>query len=198
MVGNDIIDLTKARETSNWEHSRFLDKVFTATEKEAIKNSEDPFQCIWRLWSMKESAYKIYVQQFRAPFFNPKKINCKQINSKKGSVIIKNETYTTLSKTTSSYIYTTAFSSESINSFSKKIKIPEKKQRKKSHFQLLKMFSKLHQLDLSALKIKKCCLGIPSIYYKNKKLQHSISITHHGKFGGIIFEKKKDYPKLIE
>ena len=62
MIGTDIIDIVEAKKTSNWERPRFLEKLFTSNEQQLIHNSENKFVMVWRLWSMKEAAYKLYIQ----------------------------------------------------------------------------------------------------------------------------------------
>ena len=72
MIGNDLVDLKVASVESNWKRPRFLDKVFTIEERQLIMNSKNQHQIVWLLWSMKEAAYKINVQQFGKRFYNPK------------------------------------------------------------------------------------------------------------------------------
>ena len=188
MVGNDIVDLEKANQESNWKHSRFIDKIFTANEKSIIENSNNPFQNIWRLWSMKESAYKAYVQHYRKPFFNPKKIECSYIDGIKGRATIEDAVYKTTTEITQNYIYTTALSS--INIYSECFKALEENQSSESHKRLLKAFAEVYQLNFEELEIRKDTIGIPRLFYKEEPKKHSISITHHGLFVGIAFNKR--------
>lgn len=73
MIGNDIVDLKQAAKDSNWKRPRFLDKIFTPREQQLIWSAKDQDQMVWLLWSMKEAAYKVNVQQFGTRFFNPKR-----------------------------------------------------------------------------------------------------------------------------
>ena len=61
MLGNDIIDINETRRTTNWERPRFIEKIFTFKEQRMITKSADPFTTVWHLWSMKESAYKVFI-----------------------------------------------------------------------------------------------------------------------------------------
>ena len=56
MIGNDVIDLQLAAVQSNWQRPGFREKIVTEGENHLIDAAEDPFQTVWRLWSMKESA----------------------------------------------------------------------------------------------------------------------------------------------
>jgi len=73
LIGNDIIDLSLAKTASNWQRKGFLEKQFTANEQQLILEAPNSFVMVWRLWSMKEAAYKIYTQQHIVRFFAPKK-----------------------------------------------------------------------------------------------------------------------------
>ena len=63
MIGNDIVDLKLASIQSNWQRKGFLNKVFTKKEQTLILNASNSFEMVWLLWSIKESAYKVYIQQ---------------------------------------------------------------------------------------------------------------------------------------
>ena len=76
MIGNDIVDLTFARLESNWQRRGFLEKQFTTNEQKLILTAKNSFILVWKFWSMKEAAYKIYVQQNDKRFFAPKKFDC--------------------------------------------------------------------------------------------------------------------------
>jgi len=115
MIGNDIVDLDAASIQPNRRRKRFLDKVFTDEEQSLIFHSKGGFKMAWLLWSMKESAYKIYVQQHSKRFFAPKIIQCKLFNKEEGIVNIKGEKYATKSEIKDGYIHTIAFRCMSIN-----------------------------------------------------------------------------------
>ena len=76
MTGNDIVDMATAATESNWKRKGFLEKIFTQKEQEYIHKAASPTQMVWKLWSMKESAYKIYTRQFGGRFFAPLKLSC--------------------------------------------------------------------------------------------------------------------------
>lgn len=61
MTGNDIVDIKQAAAESNWKRKGFLEKIFTPHEQEYIGQSALPEEMVWKLWSMKESAYNIYI-----------------------------------------------------------------------------------------------------------------------------------------
>ena len=108
MIGNDIVDLNLASIKSNWKRKGFLDKVFTNEEQDLILKANDSFQMVWVLWSMKESAYKVYVQQLKKRFFAPQKLQCTLSSNTTGIVKVFNNQYNTKSIINNRYIATTA------------------------------------------------------------------------------------------
>ena len=107
MIGNDIVDLAKAKKDSNWQRKGFLDKLFTENEQQLIKTSENPEQMVWNLWSRKEAAYKIYNRQTGVRFFNPKVFVCEA-----DEVVFGANKYYTQTQVTPDFIYTIAVTSK--------------------------------------------------------------------------------------
>lgn len=185
MVGNDIVDLAEAQITSKGTHPRFIDKVFTNLEQEIIEASSDPFRCIWQLWSMKESAYKIYMQQFQIPFFDPKKIECQTTHNQVNQVRIQERIYYTTTKLTEPYTYTIACTSEKLNVFSETFVLKTSNSSVETRMRLINALASLNHFNPKKITIQKCLKGIPSFFLDKEKLPYSISLTHHGNFGGI-------------
>ncbi|OYU79032.1 MAG: hypothetical protein CFE23_15920 [Flavobacterium sp. BFFFF1] len=77
MIGNDIVDLSIARQESNWRREGFLSKIYTIDEVNAITTTLDPETMVWIFWTMKESAYKIWHRDYRRRCYNPKYFECK-------------------------------------------------------------------------------------------------------------------------
>ena len=93
MIGNDVVDLNLAKTESNWQRKGFLEKQFTEFEINEILSSANPFLKVWLFWSMKEAAYKCYVQEHQKRFFAPKKFSCKIISDREGVVEIDSKKY---------------------------------------------------------------------------------------------------------
>ncbi|WP_052184251.1 4'-phosphopantetheinyl transferase superfamily protein [Psychroserpens sp. Hel_I_66] len=188
MIGNDIVDLKYS--PSNWKRPRFLDKVFTKNERSLILSSENEHQTIWLLWSMKEAAYKVHVQQFGERFFNPKRLVCELISEKNGLVKIEDNIYFTTSIITGDYLHTIAKLDKNKTSLSSIFYIEivshdvQSNALKKA---LLKSVSKTEQLPIKDLEIKKTVNGIPELFYEGYKLTLSVSLTHCGRFSGFAY-----------
>ena len=185
MVGNDIIDIGETKRSTDWERPGFLQKIFTQKEQEIICASADPYITVWQLWSMKESAYKIVIQTGAERSFNPSRFECDLESLENGHVKMEDRTFKTTTKIDSNYIFTTAsFGNSEIEN--RVFQIIEKGSEYQSAFmqeKVFKAFAKHNALKRSELKIQKTKIGIPKLFYKNKVLNRSFSITHHGKYG---------------
>jgi len=59
LVGNDVVDLRDPETRLDSVHDRFIERVFTPAERDAIFASRDSRAALWSHWAAKESAYKI-------------------------------------------------------------------------------------------------------------------------------------------
>lgn len=182
MVGNDIVNLEEAENASNWQRPRFLDKLFTSQEKLLIHNSENPFLMVWRFWSMKEAAYKLYTQQNPSRFYNPKGFEC-YIQNEKGMVKFNDFECQVKTKRTSKYILSEArFMDYEITSKVIELKIKNSRvQSKVLKALLLKELSKSYGLTIEDLKFEKSKFGIPTVLWHSIKIP--VSLSHHGCYG---------------
>jgi hypothetical protein len=134
---------------------------------------------------MKESAYKVFIQAGGKPFFNPTKFECRLDASKNGQVKIDTITLRTSTIISANYIFSTATinNSDIATCIFQLTENNSKQQSNFMHQQLLNDFAKNNSLNCAALLIQKTKTGVPTLHYKNKPLNRSISITHHGKYG---------------
>ncbi|MCA0131219.1 4'-phosphopantetheinyl transferase family protein [Winogradskyella alexanderae] len=183
MVGNDIVDIELAKRQSDWQRPRYLDKIFNLQEQQLIYASNEPTIMVWKLWSMKEAAYKLYTQVCPSRFYNPKAFTC---NLKNGETVrYKSFLCETNTKTTIHYILSEARLKNKLTT-SKVINlenISHMNQGKTFEKEALKLFATERKYLEKNLKYAKTPFGVPLIYYKSKK--YNISISHHGKFGAI-------------
>lgn len=188
MTGNDIVDIKTAVAESNWKRSGFLDKIFTQKEQEYIHHAATPMQMLWKLWTMKESAYKIYTRQYGGRFFVPQKLNCTVINETTGLVVINNISYQTLSCTTKDYVYSVAGPEGFRDFFSTCFTLPEPQSINQQQFIYEKIitgyagFRHTHKNNFMVLKEKN---NIPLLYCKKEKIKIPVSITHHGRYAAF-------------
>jgi len=190
MIGNDIIDLKEAQTNSNWKRPGFLEKIFNPSEQNLIHEAKNSFEMVWRLWSMKESGYKFYMQKDPNAVrgFYPSKINCEIVSNKAGLVFIQGNELKTNTISDSNYMFSTAFSDENIPTKTSVFQIPIKQYQFQSNFIREKLFEHLErkeQLYKTHLKIKKDKNQTPLIFYKKELIPFSCSLTHHGNYGGF-------------
>jgi len=180
MIGNDIIDIAETKKTSNWQRPRFLDKLFTLQEQQIINNSDNSFLMVWKMWSMKEAAYKLYTQLYPSRFYKPKAFECDIKNSK---VTFKNFECFVKTKMTSEYIMSEA-SLEDNKMTSKIMSFNYNNTEKQSQIlksQILKTISKVYHTQKDNLIFYKNNLGVPIVSFNSKHM--NVSLTHHGNYG---------------
>ncbi len=184
MVSNDIIDIACTRLHSDWQRRGFLHKIFNGEEQDMILSVSDPFSLVWRLWSMKESIYKLHMDVSSVHKYNPSKISCHIIDEINGTVSIDHQTYDTTTNQTAEYIYTYTVKDNRSEVIHKIININSSEQQSELCYnRLINEVSIQLGLNPDKLTIRKSSNGIPSLYFQENKLDIDISITHHGSFG---------------
>ncbi|WP_316813808.1 4'-phosphopantetheinyl transferase superfamily protein [Pedobacter heparinus] len=112
MIGNDIVDLEAALKESDWRRKGYLEKIFSPDERFLISSAKDAETMVWLLWTMKESAYKIFSRAEKIRIFAPAAIVCNNLiihkNTATGHVRHQNQLYFTGSSITEKYIHTIA------------------------------------------------------------------------------------------
>jgi len=176
LIGNDIIDLSLAKKQSNWQRPGFLAKQFTDDEIACIQKSENPFLLVWRFWSMKEAAYKVVVQQNQKRFFAPKKFACEILSQTEGKVTFQQQTFTTQTRTTDKYIYTSTGNAtfQWVGKTADSIKMWKAIERQTGEL-------------ATELKIQKSKAGVPNVFSGEEQITRSLTKTHHGEFQAIEY-----------
>ncbi|GAB3967027.1 4'-phosphopantetheinyl transferase superfamily protein [Spirosoma terrae] len=191
MIGNDIVDLERARVESNWQRSGFLGKLFTADEQRLIQSSTDPGLMVWTLWSMKESAYKLIVRRTGRPFFAPQKLVCYVTeldqHTLAGSVFYQQE-YTVTTVITPHYVASVALATPKKTPFVHQIVTFDDVDYQHQHEgirQVLKQFLSCKIVTpVSDIVIRKNDIGVPSISLGDGQCI-PISLSHHGHYGAF-------------
>lgn len=163
MIGNDLIYLPLAVSQNKFSNSRFINKVFSDSEKAILKDELS----LWTIWAVKEACYKIENRKKGERKFNPKSfqvdINRQKVETENGvyhfEIDLKNDylhvicyskkrNYTLLFFESNSIIHTTKTVNKQIE-------------------------EKLKNQSLSLVFDKK---GVPTIQFLNKN--YSATISH--------------------
>ena len=182
MVGNDIVDLAVANEQSNWQRPRFLEKLFTPQECSRILRAKDPCIEVWRFWSMKEAAYKLYTQARPSRFYNPIAFECLPLQGGTMVNYLQFKCYVN-TRITSEYIISEARLNQ-CKMTSKTVAFHQSDLKAQSTYlndQLLKGVAKLFGAKDGSATLVKESYGIPIVVLPDKKV--SVSLTHHGRYG---------------
>jgi len=190
VIGNDVIDLQLAAVQSDWQRPGFREKVFTAGENCLIDQSEQPFQLVWRLWSMKESAYKAYHRMHPKRFFNPKKMECTITGQDTGQVQVAEQIFKTHTKITQESVCTSAVQDESKGFSAEIFTIPTSANESLFSHQKLKAYCvKNWSISRSDLQVEKTNQGVPRLRDDSNNQTRAISISHHGRYGAFIIQE---------
>lgn len=179
MIGNDIIDLKISKSEKRVADYRFLKKLFTREEEKIIETSANPESCIWRLWSMKEAAYKAHQRKYRLPRkFNPKAFSCSVFSDTEGIVVKKAVIYRIQTDSTPEYLH----------SITNKVAYFQKiySGGKSEKDQIIKDLACKFDLNKGRLAFQKDGNGIPWIKIDSPGKYIPVSLSHHGNFTAFI------------
>ncbi|MFV8225819.1 4'-phosphopantetheinyl transferase superfamily protein [Christiangramia aquimixticola] len=174
MIGNDIIDLEIALKLPKSDNIRFMNKVFSEEEKLHIFRSTDPEIQLWKIWSMKETAYKAHQRNYNfKPVLNPIKFRC---FPNTGKVEIGTSIYSTQTEVTSEFIHTRIKSSAYQISNTGAV---EK--------DLIKFMSTAFNAQIKDLLYYKDSHNLPECINLKTRIRVPVSLSHHGKFAAYVF-----------
>lgn len=190
MTGNDLVDLASAAADSNWRRKGLLEKIFTLPEQQYIREASSPEEMVWKLWSMKESAYKLYTRQHGGRFFAPQKLHCTIINSTTGKVKINHTIYYTTTCIDKKYIYSIAkqhghSKAAFVNDCFHIAEINQCKQQQFIYERMISAYSLVSGKDKQEITIIKDQNGIPFLYCRQNEQRIPVSITHHGNYAAF-------------
>ena len=188
MIGNDIVDISLAALQSNWRRAGFLDKLFSTAEIDLILNEAHPELMVWKLWSMKESAYKADYRLKKIRKFNPKQLACKLIDSRLGEVCIGASSYKTMTASNSDFIHSIALQHNFTGGFQHKIHKQKALMDTEQLYDLLiRHVARSTDCEVEELLLRKTDDAIPELYRNKNKLKTICSMSHHGNYGAYIF-----------
>ena len=175
MLGNDIVDLNRAKAESNWKRKGYLAKIFNTEEQALVFNSIAPEKMVWLLWSMKEAAYKIANRASGQRFNSPLKFSCKNTKDL-GFVKFEDKIFLTKSVINENFIHTIA--SAQANTL--------------TTIQTCYLHNKDNYISAFNAKstnyfLAKNGSGIPNLISKINGKSYDASISHHGKYLAIIY-----------
>ncbi len=190
MTGNDIVDIAMAAAESNWKRKGFLEKIFTLQERQYVQEAPQPDKMVWTLWSMKESAYKIYTRQYGGRFFAPQKIQCTLLTPYSGQATINKIIYHTTTSITNNYIYSIARLIDfEVHPFINQCFYSGgglyARQPKLTNERIISCYATVISKGKDNFSIIKDNNGVPTLFCKEEKISIPVSITHHGRYAAF-------------
>ena len=183
MIGNDIIDLVQAKKESNWQRPGYLNKLFWPEEQQIIHQSSNQHNMVWSLWSMKEAVYKAEFRRTMIFEYAPLKVKCLSFNEAHQFLHAEFEynsiKYFTFTRVFSNFLHTIACRWKEDFLSLKLIEVEDYPEEYVTYLIMKKFISK-NQF------IIKEDNGLPNLVDLNKNSSSPLSISHHGKYLGII------------
>lgn len=184
MIGNDIVDLKTANRESNWQRSGYLQKIYTSEEQFLILNSKNSELMLWVIWSIKESVYKANFRKNPVYEYAPLNFKISNLNQKHDCITAKTEfqksIYYTTTQINRGFIHSMACEFEKDLDNINKIEVEDYSENYIEDLKANKLIS-------SSEDIKKDEFGIPMLLNLKNNLQFPLSISHHGRYLGIIW-----------
>ena len=176
MIGNDLICLDDWGAHSTHRKERYRSKLFTPSELAQLNKYEHP-TTEPLLWSMKESAFKIYFREVPMKFFAPVRFVCEIIRfeekESEGFVVFNGRRYHTRSEITEGYLHTVALPdplSHKFHAIQSEIH---------DYFKGMKRIIRdTHKAK--SLEISKNELGIPVLLEDGQETNNAVSVSHDG------------------
>lgn len=186
MIGNDVVDLKEALVQSDWKRKGFLEKVFSAPEREIINATADKDKMVWLLWSMKEAAYKAHQRKFKLPRnvnWLAQKCELKDLwkSGANGIVSIEREEYVTFSEIIPEALSTSAVENDFFLIKNELFQLSSEGVRNK----LIQEVSVFFDVPSGEVSIKKDRHGIPYLSHNNIPFFSLFSLSHHGRFAAF-------------
>lgn len=192
MIGNDVVDLKRALQDSNWQRKGYLEKLFSREEQHRIACAADPNQMVWLLWSMKEASYKVHFRQHLVRSFQPQKISCTpdviEENTAHGHVEYDGQLYFSRSRLTEYFIHTVSVA-QPVHFKGVKIKFDRVCDVNLDQF--------LKKNDLQAYSIIKDDHLIPTLLNRDTGERLFLSISHHGRYLSLAYRSKTKAPTSL-
>jgi phosphopantetheinyl transferase (holo-ACP synthase) len=207
MIGNDVVDLHLVLKNGHPDLHRWREKVFTDEEIALIEVDSEPQELAWRMWSMKESAYKAHMRSahlYHVTDMNnhgsfmpkrslrPKRLVCSISSKRIGSVKVDGREYHTTSESFGKTVYSQATADRSVLIRSKLFRL-DGTDRQSIHHSIEQLFLKRYRQTLGeqsmALTIVKNEIGLPLLLIDGYESPLSFSFSFHGAYGAYAFQE---------
>lgn len=206
-LGNDIIDLKDPDTVNLTQKPKFLRRVYHPEELKAIEAFETKEQNrrLWKLWALKEAAYKAIKRLDPETIFTPRGI---RFYENPGQVIFNKKVCFVEVRETSEYIHASSgfpfknFPQPTLQTWigsfqeikqlldSEKWSYTESYSEESTLCRNYAAYQIQNHLKCAKVEIVKSGpgrQGVPEVWIDQKKTSHLISTSHHGRFCAVLF-----------
>lgn len=211
-LGNDIVDLSSWDVQKKYLDERFLFRVFSPAERDAIYQSVDKSRVLWLIWAAKEAAFKVSQKIFPELVFSHQKFSVTNDTLVKlrdfthgelvGLLIYQNHPISLCWHGSDKFVHclavsvqTSTFFQDWDNIYWKIVKLDlstieneslQIRRYAKQFFQQLGLDSKIEIVRNRILTSKGIRIGPPQLYLGQQILpNYELSLSHDGFFGAI-------------
>ncbi len=194
MIGNDIIDWQLVSKCPRAGSTRFVQKILSPKELLGFKKTPYQERYLWACWALKEAAYKAWFKKKRQRFFAPKKFECIfDLNSLSTAAVVSTPygyCYGQI-KHLPAFIHATVSLKKDVlqQTFTHELKFSEDStivQSSETRNLLKKYIYLTHGYIPEYIELININ-GFISVKWKNISNPVTVSISHHGHWGGIAF-----------
>ncbi|MCI4646687.1 4'-phosphopantetheinyl transferase superfamily protein [Phaeodactylibacter sp.] len=195
MIGNDIVDVKTACQSSNWHRPGYLGKLFTDREQALIHQANDPEQQVWLLWACKEAAYKAWSTEFHQRRYAPRSLQVVEWSSTQEAdhfqavLHTQERTYMVKAQANENFISSSTEVAPIHILDRQLLHTPDAlpKQRSTAIRQTAAELAARHfQCRPDKINIRKNELGRPILYYLNEPQSAFLSWSHHGAWAEVM------------
>ena len=195
MIGNDIVDVAYAALHHNWRRPGYLAKVFTTDERARVVASATPDRLVWTLWSAKESAYKVSVQQGCSRKYAPKQWKTELVGVEGDAtayrVNYRDFMYHVRVEAGRGWIHSIArpWGLQSDKVHVCQMVVPKELCRQRGELKqaLYRECAAWRGGESELYHVQKNAAAVPSLIYNGAHLNIPLSLSHHGRFGAYAY-----------
>jgi phosphopantetheine--protein transferase-like protein len=205
-VGNDVVDLKHQENQGKSRDDRFLDRVFTAEERDRIAGAARPEMLLWALWAAKEASFKVVSRDDPTVRSTPRKFPISLDPSSMSDMCLNGRAITPRGElalrivVTDDYVH--ALSAATVSDLDAVFQRVDRMDIEEDHRGasdfvrrgLLREIARCLDCPLGELSIGKEPLGpgAPFVLRRGQPLAIDISLSHDGRFAAFAFMIRKN------
>ncbi len=191
MIGNDVVDLADPEARPGRAHPRFDARVFSPPERHAIAESPEPVRERWLRWAAKEAAYKCLRARDRTVCFSPVELVVDRRGPTGADVRWRDRVLSVRLDLEDDRVHAVAWDapgSPGARTVSAVRRVGDSDPRAAVRRLAVRELADALGESVDALRIEKGEDRVPVLRCRSRRLDASLSLSHHGRFVGFACE----------